>query len=158
VKLSLYLISKKLWHEDVWGSGGTGSSFLTLALEGGEWSASRPCHSTPKERVPGIDWEGSWLGSRLGLDAVEKRQIFHYRESNSVLADRGLSPYRLNCPCNSYYRNESASSLPIDVTIASTLERHEILRFCVQLSVGKFIGCFFRRYSYTRVHRIKKKG
>jgi hypothetical protein len=26
---------------------------LTLALDGGEWSASHPCHFTPRERAPG---------------------------------------------------------------------------------------------------------
>jgi hypothetical protein len=29
-----------------------GTSFLTLALDGGEWSASRPGHFTPSERAP----------------------------------------------------------------------------------------------------------
>jgi hypothetical protein len=27
-------------HEDVWGSGGIPHAFLTLALDGGKWSAS----------------------------------------------------------------------------------------------------------------------
>jgi hypothetical protein len=30
--------------------------FLTSALAGGEWSASRPGRFTPGERVPGIHW------------------------------------------------------------------------------------------------------
>jgi hypothetical protein len=29
---------------------------LTSALDGGEWSASRPGHFTPRERALGIDW------------------------------------------------------------------------------------------------------
>jgi hypothetical protein len=48
--------------------------FLTSALLGGEWSASRPGHFTPKERVPGIHWIGGWVGPRAGLDDVEKRK------------------------------------------------------------------------------------
>jgi hypothetical protein len=32
--------------------------FLTSALAGGEWSASRPCRFTPGERAPGSDWTG----------------------------------------------------------------------------------------------------
>jgi hypothetical protein len=31
---------------------------LTSALEGGEWSALRPCRFTPGESAPGIHWIG----------------------------------------------------------------------------------------------------
>jgi hypothetical protein len=41
--------------------------FLTSALVGGEWSASRPCRFTP-----GTHWIGSWVDPRAGLDAVRK--------------------------------------------------------------------------------------
>jgi hypothetical protein len=51
VKLSLSLISRALCHEDM-GSGGIAPPFLTLALDRGEWSASCPCHFTPRERAP----------------------------------------------------------------------------------------------------------
>jgi hypothetical protein len=37
-------------------SGGITSSFLTSALDGGEWSASRPCRFTPGERTTGTHW------------------------------------------------------------------------------------------------------
>jgi hypothetical protein len=47
VKLSLTLI-----EHHAWGSGGIAPPFLTRALDGGEWSASRPCHFTPGERAP----------------------------------------------------------------------------------------------------------
>jgi hypothetical protein len=56
--------------------------FLTSALDGGEWSASRLCHFTPGERAPGTHWIG-WIDLiRVDLDAVKKRKIFHCRESN----------------------------------------------------------------------------
>jgi hypothetical protein len=48
---------------------------LTSALEGDEWSASRPGRFTPRERVPGTHWLGGWVGSRAVLDAVVKRKI-----------------------------------------------------------------------------------
>jgi hypothetical protein len=51
------------------------TNFLTSALDGGEWSASRPCRFTPRERAPGIHWIGGWMGPRGGLDAVVKRKI-----------------------------------------------------------------------------------
>jgi hypothetical protein len=46
--------------------------FLTSALAGGEWSASRPGLFTPGERVPGTHWIGGWVDPRAGLDDVEK--------------------------------------------------------------------------------------
>jgi hypothetical protein len=52
--------------------------FLTSALVGGEWSASRPGKFTP-----GTHWTGGWVGSRAGLDDVEKRNSLPYLGSNS---------------------------------------------------------------------------
>jgi hypothetical protein len=40
-------------HAMKWGSGGTAPSFLTSAQDGGEWSASRPCHFTSRETAHG---------------------------------------------------------------------------------------------------------
>jgi hypothetical protein len=48
---------------------------LTSALDGGEWSASRPGRFTPWERAPGTPWIGGWVGPRAVLDAVVKRKI-----------------------------------------------------------------------------------
>jgi hypothetical protein len=48
---------------------------LTSALDGGEWLASHPGRFTPRERVPGTQWIGGWVGPRAGLDAVVKRKI-----------------------------------------------------------------------------------
>ena len=47
-------------------------SFMTAALEEGEWSASRPQPPfTPRER-PGTHCTGSWVGPRAGLDRCGK--------------------------------------------------------------------------------------
>jgi hypothetical protein len=48
---------------------------LNSALDGDEWSASRPGRFTPKERAPGTHWIGGWVGPRAVLDAVVKRKI-----------------------------------------------------------------------------------
>jgi hypothetical protein len=56
------------------GSGGRAPPFLTSALDGGKWSASRPCSFTPEETVPGTHCIGGWMGPRSDLDAVEKRK------------------------------------------------------------------------------------
>jgi hypothetical protein len=49
--------------------------FLTLALAGGEWSASRLDCSNPVERAIGTHCVGGWLDPRAGLDGVEMRQF-----------------------------------------------------------------------------------
>jgi hypothetical protein len=50
--------------------------FLTSTLAGGEWSASRPGRFTPVEKVPGTFSVGGSVGSRAGLDDLEKRKFF----------------------------------------------------------------------------------
>jgi hypothetical protein len=48
---------------------------LTSALDGGEWSASRPGRFTPTERKPCTHWIGGWVGPRACLDTVSMRKI-----------------------------------------------------------------------------------
>jgi hypothetical protein len=56
---------------------------LTSALDGGEWSASRPDRFTPRERSPGTHWIGGWVGPIAVLDTVVKRKIpSPHQESN----------------------------------------------------------------------------
>jgi hypothetical protein len=47
--------------------------FLTSALAGGEWSASRPGRFTP-----GAHCIGGWVDSRAGLDNVEKKKFLTF--------------------------------------------------------------------------------
>jgi hypothetical protein len=56
------------------GSGCTDHVFLTTALVGSEWSASRPGRFTPGERAP-RRIGGCWVGPRAGLDITEKRKF-----------------------------------------------------------------------------------
>jgi hypothetical protein len=49
--------------------------FLASALDGGEWSDSRPCCFTPGERTPGTHWIGGWVDPRAGLDNMEKSKF-----------------------------------------------------------------------------------
>jgi hypothetical protein len=65
------------------GSGGIAPLFLTFALDGGEWSATCPCHFTARERAPGTHWIGGWVGRKVGMYAVEKRNILHCQILNS---------------------------------------------------------------------------
>jgi hypothetical protein len=66
----------------MWGSRGIAPNFLTSALDGGEWLASRRCRCTLGERAPGTHWIEDWVSPRVGLEAVENRKIVHCRESN----------------------------------------------------------------------------
>jgi hypothetical protein len=45
------------------------------ALDGGDWSASRPGRSTRMERAPGTHQIGSWMGSTASLDAMVRRKF-----------------------------------------------------------------------------------
>jgi hypothetical protein len=49
---------------------------ITLALDGGEWLASRPGRFTPRKRALGTHWIGGWLSPRAGVDAIDKRKAF----------------------------------------------------------------------------------
>jgi hypothetical protein len=49
--------------------------FFTSALDGGEWSASRPGHFNPRERAFVTHWTGGWVDPRAGLEDVEKRKF-----------------------------------------------------------------------------------
>jgi hypothetical protein len=45
------------------------------ALDGGEWSASRPGRFIPRERANGNHWIGGWVGPRTCVDTVVKSEI-----------------------------------------------------------------------------------
>jgi hypothetical protein len=62
--------------------------FLTLAVDGGEWSASGPGRFTPRERAPCTHYIGGWMGPRTGLDMTAKKKNF------SSLTCRKLNPGR----------------------------------------------------------------
>jgi len=59
---------------------------LTLVLDGGEWSPSRPGRFTPKERAPGTHWIGGWTGPRAVLDAGGEEK------KNPVITLPGIEP------------------------------------------------------------------
>jgi hypothetical protein len=62
----------------------------------GEWSSTfLDLGIITGEGAPDTHEIGGWEGPRFGMDAVEKRKIFHCRESNSGRPVRSLSLYRL---------------------------------------------------------------
>jgi hypothetical protein len=84
VKVQLFLC---LINEFVWGSGGIGPSFLTLALDGSKWSASQLCTFTLDERACDTYWIEGCVSPRACLGTVEKRKF---------LSQQGIEtqPYR----------------------------------------------------------------
>jgi hypothetical protein len=40
------------------------NTYLTLAIDEGEWSASHTGSFTPREKSPGTQWIGCWAGPR----------------------------------------------------------------------------------------------
>jgi hypothetical protein len=45
--------------------------FLTSALVGGEWLASRLCRFTTGEKAPGTHWIGGWKGKAIPVTGRE---------------------------------------------------------------------------------------
>jgi hypothetical protein len=70
-----------------------GPQFITLTLDGGEWSASRPGRFTTGERIPGTRCVGVWMCLRVGVDVAEKRNCLSFQESNSGSPAHSLSLY-----------------------------------------------------------------
>jgi hypothetical protein len=82
VKLSLWLTEhhamKTYWGVDV-----QIQAFLISALDGSEWSVSRPGRFIRRERTLGTHWIGGWGGGPQVWDTVSKRKIpSPRRESN----------------------------------------------------------------------------
>jgi hypothetical protein len=59
-------------------------SFLASALDGGEWSASRPGRALPRGKDPGTQCTGGWVGLRAGLYTEVRGKI--------LCPCRGLNP------------------------------------------------------------------
>jgi hypothetical protein len=68
VKSTRGLINKP--HTMQTSSGGIAPPFLTSALDGGKWSASRPRLCIFGETALGTHWTGDWVGLRARLDAI----------------------------------------------------------------------------------------
>jgi hypothetical protein len=57
--------------------------FLTSALIGDKWSASRPCRFTSGERAPGTHWIGGWMGPQRAVWTLRRTEnSWPYRDSN----------------------------------------------------------------------------
>jgi hypothetical protein len=58
------------------GTGGIAPSFLTSALDGGEWSASRPSPFTPGKRSPvTIESEAVWAPEQVWIKLRREKSL-----------------------------------------------------------------------------------
>jgi hypothetical protein len=73
-KLSLCFISRPPRHENVSASGDTTPRILNLGTRGMSVFSFTPRPLYRRERAPGTDWIGGWVGLRAVLDAVKKRK------------------------------------------------------------------------------------
>jgi hypothetical protein len=55
------------------GTGGMDPPFLTVALDGAEWSASSPYRFTPRQIASTALWIGGWVRTRASLHTEEKK-------------------------------------------------------------------------------------
>jgi hypothetical protein len=80
-------------YRNIWGSGGIAPPFLTLIIDGGEWSASCSCHITTSETVPDTHCIGGWVGPRARRDIVEKKTLLPFPGINISNTVYHFSPY-----------------------------------------------------------------
>jgi hypothetical protein len=104
-------------------------SFLTSALEGGEWSASRP-RFTPGERAPGTHCTGGWVGPTAGLDAEVRGKILRLC--------RGSNPDR---PINT----------SISVDVPTVIERR-----VANVTGYQRFECYRKTYLYRCIYQHRK--
>jgi hypothetical protein len=80
----LFFLTEHRAMKAYWGVEVQVHAFLTSALDGGEWSTSRPRRFTPRERAPGTHGIAGWVGSR--------RQSERCGEENNSQPLPGLEP------------------------------------------------------------------
>jgi hypothetical protein len=93
VKQSRYTPWRRLGGEEVYSS----YSFTTSALDGGEWSASRPGRAF----TPGTHCTRGWVDPRAGLDTEDRGKILcPCRGSNPARPARSQTLYCLSYPAH----------------------------------------------------------
>jgi hypothetical protein len=112
-------------------------AFLTSALHGGEWSASRAGRFTPREKAPGTHWIGGWVGPRAVLDAVMKRKIPNPRRKSNPRTPIVLPVAQRYTDCNFFCRSQmfglrhAFRLLAVISRFCPALWRQDVNIFCV---------------------------
>jgi hypothetical protein len=101
-----------------------GNEINQSAVVGGEWSASRPCHFTPGEKVPSTHWIGDWVGLRAGLGDMENRKCLNLPRIE--LRTLGCLAAHIQLLYLLHYPGSSVFSTGLKI---KTGGKHETLRF-----------------------------
>jgi hypothetical protein len=83
-------------------------SYLISALDGGEWSASRPGRALPREKDPGTHCTGGWVDPRDGLDPGDRRKILCPVGDRTAVVQpvvRHYTAWAIAVPQMSHYKN-----------------------------------------------------
>jgi hypothetical protein len=96
-------------------------SFLTSALDGDEWSASRPGCALPLRKTPGTHWIAGWVGLRAGVDRQAR--------GNVLCPCRGSNPGRPVCRLTLYLLTETPKRKNSVFSVNCSNEKHVIPRF-----------------------------
>jgi hypothetical protein len=127
--------------------------FLTSALIGGEWSASRPGRFIPRGRTHGTHWTGGWVGPRAGLDYEEKRKFLtlpwlELRPLGRPAPSRRYPDYAVPIPC--WVFSFSMVITALTEPLASSLFSSVIIFFTQTIGLlGRVIRPSQDRYLYT---------
>jgi hypothetical protein len=130
--------------------------FFTSALDGGEWSASRPSRFPPGEGAHGTHWIGGWMGPRACLDVMEKRKILPARESIPGRPACGPSLYRLSYRA-SYWQSSSCTSFAMSMELSNELTNwptpwsRTLLEKSKIAHVVKKLPAFYRIWRFSTV-------
>jgi len=109
--------------------------FLTSAWSGGDLSSSFPSHSSPWERANCTHWTGGWVGSRAGMDVLEKRKSlasarkwmpdYPTRNLSWILCAFSIGPNTLNS--GSGTRRLTIANVGVnDVTYVHFMSKHSL--------------------------------
>jgi hypothetical protein len=117
-------------------------AFLTSALHGGEWSASRPGHFTPRETARGTHWIGGCVDLRAVLDTVVKRKILSPCRLNRTLELRSSRPI--------YHLFPVSEKVWRCILVFSTCRMHRVWGRCVRVTcISVSDGWNWTRTSYN---------
>jgi len=124
-------------------------SFTTSALDGGEWSASRPGRAfTPGERTPGTHCTGGWVGPRAGLDTQDRGRSFVYGTKYFGMLYRNSSPW--------WWRQQAplkVGTFKPDYPAQHPKGEHTCIFLCY-LYTFRYLLYFILRYFFLSVHRF----
>jgi hypothetical protein len=109
-----------------------GKVLLISALDGGEWSASRPGHFTPGERALGSHWIRGWVGPGTALDRLDDVEM------RKILPIPGLELRPSGRPVHCY--TDCAIPVPHETLFKNLPPKSPL--FLIQLSVCSRIICW----------------